>query len=142
MCFRDSSCGVRGVSRRRRAPENQFRKQEPDLQRRPDQRGTAYNPETGVFTAPVRGVYYVRFTANAPTDFPMSAVLYRNDQHIELIAHEQPSGSGSDTASNGAACCWSAETHCRWFCGTRRRSGQLQPPQHLQRVPALPTKDG
>uniref|UniRef100_A0A8C6WEE0 C1q domain-containing protein n=1 Tax=Neogobius melanostomus TaxID=47308 RepID=A0A8C6WEE0_9GOBI len=60
-------------------------------------------PETGVFTAPVRGVYYVRFTANAPTDFPMSAVLYRNNQHIELIAHEQPSGSGSDTASNGAA---------------------------------------
>ncbi|KAM9310378.1 complement C1q tumor necrosis factor-related protein 4-like [Pholidichthys leucotaenia] len=65
--------------------------------------GQAYNLETGVFTAPIRGVYYVRFTANAPTDFPMSAVLYKNDVSIQLIVHEQPSGEGSDTASNGAA---------------------------------------
>eukprot|EP00064_Thunnus_orientalis_P017638 superscaffoldBa00003804_g17722 len=65
--------------------------------------GQTYNSETGEFTAPVRGVYYVRFTANAPTDFPMSAVLYKNDAQIQLIAHEQSSGEGSDTASNGAA---------------------------------------
>ncbi|XP_071326333.1 complement C1q tumor necrosis factor-related protein 4-like [Trachinotus anak] len=65
--------------------------------------GQAYNSETGVFTAPVRGVYYIRFTANAPTNFPMSAVLYKNNAAIQLIAHEQPSGEGSDTASNGAA---------------------------------------
>lgn len=57
----------------------------------------------GVFTAPVRGVYYIRFTANAPTDFPMSAVLYKNGAGVQLIAHEQSSGEGSDTASNGAA---------------------------------------
>ncbi|KAM6995247.1 complement C1q tumor necrosis factor-related protein 4-like [Tautogolabrus adspersus] len=65
--------------------------------------GQAYNSETGVFTAPTRGVYYIRFTANAPTDFPMSAVLYKNNAEIQLIAHEQESGEGSDTASNGAA---------------------------------------
>ncbi|XP_057690155.1 heavy metal-binding protein HIP-like [Corythoichthys intestinalis] len=65
--------------------------------------GGAYNADTGEFTAPIRGVYYVRFTANAPTDFPMSAVMYKNGGEIELIAHEQPSGEGSDTASNGAA---------------------------------------
>ncbi|XP_019719274.1 uncharacterized protein LOC109512179 [Hippocampus comes] len=64
--------------------------------------GEAYNPETGYFTAPVRGVYYIRFTANAPTDFTMSAVLYKNDASVQLITHEQPSGEGSDTASNGA----------------------------------------
>ena len=57
----------------------------------------------GEFTVPVRGVYYVRFTANAPSDFPMSAVLYKNDASVQLIAHEQPSAAGSDTASNGAA---------------------------------------
>ncbi|XP_010776267.1 complement C1q-like protein 2 [Notothenia coriiceps] len=64
------------------------------------------DPELGNFcdfTAPIRGVYYIRFTANAPSNFPMSAVLYKNDNHIELIAHEQPGGEGSDTASNGAA---------------------------------------
>ncbi|XP_070821930.1 complement C1q-like protein 4 [Chaetodon trifascialis] len=65
--------------------------------------GGAYNSETGVFTAPVRGVYYIRFTTNAPTDFPMSAVLYKNNAEIQLITHEQQSGEGSDTASNGAA---------------------------------------
>ncbi|XP_049902315.1 uncharacterized protein LOC126391513 [Epinephelus moara] len=64
--------------------------------------GGAYNSETGVFTAPIRGVYYIRFTANGPTDFPRSAVLYKNDAEIQLIAHEQPSGEGSDTSSNGA----------------------------------------
>uniref|UniRef100_A0AAQ4QPY6 C1q domain-containing protein n=2 Tax=Gasterosteus aculeatus aculeatus TaxID=481459 RepID=A0AAQ4QPY6_GASAC len=65
--------------------------------------GQAYSSETGEFTAPIRGVYYVRFTANAPTNFPMSAVLYKNGAEVQLIAHEQPSGEGSDTASNGAA---------------------------------------
>uniref|UniRef100_A0A3Q3Q6U3 C1q domain-containing protein n=1 Tax=Monopterus albus TaxID=43700 RepID=A0A3Q3Q6U3_MONAL len=64
--------------------------------------GGAYNAETGEFTAPVRGVYYIRFTANAPTNFLMSAVLYKNNA-VQLIVHEQPSGEGSDTASNGAA---------------------------------------
>ncbi|XP_070767818.1 complement C1q-like protein 4 [Enoplosus armatus] len=65
--------------------------------------GGAYNADTGVFTAPIRGVYYIRFTANGPTNFPMSAVLYKNGNEIQLIAHEQSSGEGSDTASNGAA---------------------------------------
>merc|ERR1719309_706911 len=65
--------------------------------------GGAYDSDTGVFTAPVRGVYYIRFTANGPTDFTMSAVLYKNNAEIQLIVHEQPSGEGSDTGSNGAA---------------------------------------
>ncbi|XP_066499964.1 complement C1q-like protein 2 [Hoplias malabaricus] len=64
--------------------------------------GDAYNPETGVFKAPVRGVYYVRYTATASTDSLMSAVLYKN-REVMLTVHEPPTGPGSDTASNGAA---------------------------------------
>ncbi|XP_063055666.1 complement C1q-like protein 4 [Engraulis encrasicolus] len=64
--------------------------------------GDAYNMETGVFTAPVHGLYYVRFTANGPTDGTINANLYKNDA-IFLMVHEQPSGAGSDTGSNGAA---------------------------------------
>ena len=54
-----------------------------------------------MFTAPVNGVYYVRFTANGPNDGAISAVLYKGYEKL-LIVHEQPSGEGSDTASNGA----------------------------------------
>jgi len=64
--------------------------------------GNAYNSETGEFTAPIRGIYYIRFTINGPTDFTISGVLYKNDREVQLIAHEHPSGEGSDTASNGA----------------------------------------
>ncbi|KAF7647384.1 hypothetical protein LDENG_00173190 [Lucifuga dentata] len=64
--------------------------------------GGAYNSETGGFRAPIRGVYYIHFTANAPTDFTMSAVLYKYGAGVQLIVHEQPSGEGSDTASNSA----------------------------------------
>ncbi|XP_062394502.1 complement C1q-like protein 4 [Sardina pilchardus] len=63
--------------------------------------GEAYDIETGKFTAPVRGVYYVRMTANGPTDKDLSAVLYKGFESL-LIVHEQTSGEGSDTASNGA----------------------------------------
>ncbi|XP_030637310.1 complement C1q-like protein 2 [Chanos chanos] len=63
--------------------------------------GNAYNPKTGIFKAPVKGVYYIRFTANSPTTDTMSAVLYKGET-VMLIVHEQPSGEGSDTASNGA----------------------------------------
>ncbi|XP_017559438.2 complement C1q-like protein 2 [Pygocentrus nattereri] len=64
--------------------------------------GNAYSPETGVFKAPVRGVYFIRYTATAPTEGLMSAVLYKNGE-VQLTVHEPPAGPGSDTASNGAA---------------------------------------
>ncbi|TMS01727.1 Complement C1q tumor necrosis factor-related protein 3 [Larimichthys crocea] len=101
--------------------------------------GGAYNAVTGVFTAPVRGVYYIRFTANAPTDFTMSAVLYKNNAQIQLIAHEQPSGEGSDTASNGAALLLEQGDTLKMVAVAQHSDlGQQQPPQHLQRLPAVP----
>ncbi|XP_067093750.1 uncharacterized protein [Osmerus mordax] len=45
--------------------------------------GNAYSPVTGVFTAPVRGVYYIRFTAmDSRVSGSMGIVMYKNDLQI------------------------------------------------------------
>merc|ERR1712212_129511 len=51
--------------------------------------GDSYNPETGVFTAPVSGVYFFRFTASNRNnlDLDMGIKLYKNQEEI-LYNHE------------------------------------------------------
>ncbi|XP_062375868.1 complement C1q-like protein 2 [Sardina pilchardus] len=53
--------------------------------------GSAYNPNTGVFTAPVRGVYHFVFFifGNGHASTPTGVSLYKNAQHIVLAYAEQ-----------------------------------------------------
>ncbi|XP_028309346.1 uncharacterized protein LOC114467343 isoform X1 [Gouania willdenowi] len=55
--------------------------------------GNAYNPETGLFTAPVRGAYHFEFYIFGPgeTSHPSAAILMKNEQKICFAYDHQPS---------------------------------------------------
>ncbi|XP_059182178.1 peptidoglycan DL-endopeptidase CwlO-like [Centropristis striata] len=44
--------------------------------------GDAYNPNTGFFTAPVRGVYYLQFTACGYQAGAMGVIVLKNNQRV------------------------------------------------------------
>ncbi|XP_062844805.1 complement C1q-like protein 4 [Trichomycterus rosablanca] len=56
--------------------------------------GGAYNSHTGVFTAPVKGVYYIRFTAAAynSNSHNMGVNLYKNGQHLMHLGEYDSDG--------------------------------------------------
>ncbi|XP_073705858.1 cerebellin-2 [Garra rufa] len=65
--------------------------------------GNAYDPNTGIFTAPVRGVYAFRVFSKAfgNSDRAVTAGLFKNDQHI-LSTHGHQA-SGFISSSNGVS---------------------------------------
>ncbi|XP_038148464.1 uncharacterized protein LOC119788289 isoform X1 [Cyprinodon tularosa] len=62
--------------------------------------GNAYNPNTGMFTAPVKGVYHFEFHTYGPgnPEKPTTAALFKNEQQI-LATYEFQTTDGH-TASN------------------------------------------
>nr|XP_046185735.1 complement C1q-like protein 2 [Oncorhynchus gorbuscha] len=63
--------------------------------------GSAYNPITGVFTAPVRGVYYFRFSGNGFAGHDMGLSIFKDGQRMMSVYEYQSSGEQNDHASNG-----------------------------------------
>ncbi|KAK2882335.1 uncharacterized protein [Channa argus] len=61
--------------------------------------GNAYNPHTGVFTAPVKGVYEFQWHIGVHNDVT-AATLFKNGQHIYCAFENQSVGFG--TSSQGA----------------------------------------
>nr|XP_046229451.1 complement C1q tumor necrosis factor-related protein 3-like [Scatophagus argus] len=60
--------------------------------------GNGYNPNTGIFTAPVKGLYYIRFTGCVGSSGAMNTALIKNGQNMFAI-YDSRGTHGS--ASNG-----------------------------------------
>uniref|UniRef100_A0AAZ1Y1J2 C1q domain-containing protein n=1 Tax=Oreochromis aureus TaxID=47969 RepID=A0AAZ1Y1J2_OREAU len=64
--------------------------------------GNAYNPQTGIFTAPVRGAYHLDLKLYGHAGIQTGGLLLRNGENI-FLAHEHQSTAGGVSASNGVS---------------------------------------
>lgn len=61
--------------------------------------GNAYNSKTGIFTAPVKGVYHFSFTTFGYNSHTSGAILLKNG-HYQVSTWESTGPDASDTTSN------------------------------------------
>lgn len=58
---------------------------------------------TGVFVAPVKGVYYFSLVAFNPYDHSTGLSLMKNREHVVSVSDNPPGEDTEDTASNAAS---------------------------------------
>ncbi|KAL1263751.1 hypothetical protein QQF64_006490 [Cirrhinus molitorella] len=61
--------------------------------------GKAYNPTTGIFTAPINGVYFFTFSGHNHSSKPMGLQLFKNGKQM-ITVYNHPQGGRYETGSN------------------------------------------
>ncbi|XP_056334814.1 cerebellin 14 [Danio aesculapii] len=65
--------------------------------------GNAYNTTTGIFTAPVKGVYFFNLVLFTHDALSAGVKLLKNDDHVVGVTDNPPTGDKEDTASNSVS---------------------------------------
>ncbi|XP_067249444.1 uncharacterized protein [Chanodichthys erythropterus] len=58
--------------------------------------GNAYNPITGIFTAPLKGAYMFRFSVHGHGGTASTASIYKNGEHVVMAHDDQTQDPGDD----------------------------------------------